>query len=704
MSGTAYTNAAPMVRALGTQDLSTVAAARVPDSFPQHLPLVFIYAKKGRAGRVLLQGAERDTYFGKETFDPFKKYFNHSTVFANGINSAGGSCIYSRIIPQNAGPKANMTLWLDVLPTQVPRYERNDDGSFVTDGSGNKIQMTNVVNSVSTPVTTSGFKVKWVVSHLTDVSSFNAQFGNETAKPGDQIDVDENTQSTRYPIMSFAANSEGEWGNFAGIRMWAPTTSNTLQLPTTLLEKVRAYPINIAMVEGADASTSPSVIATVNGDQYATLVAKKNAFNTDLNKKVDLDQLTSLYSDETEGYPEIIPNFDKVFVYYDNIDGLLGDFHDTESAYIDSYSDITNTNDDRFLINIVNFVSSTNVPYETIVPVQDINSVSPTQYTNILAGGGSDGQMDDESFAEDVIVEMNRYLDPNDSVMDMTVNPESIIYDSGFPLEAKYALCQFIGYRKDTFTVLSTYTAGEPQLSMDEEMSLATALRTRLQNYPESTYFGTETCRGAVVGFSSKIQNNTYTEEVPLSYEWAVKFTNYMGAANGIWKNGSSPEGAPNHVLQYQVKPSVKFIPSRVANRAWNVGLNWVQPYSRAGSYFIPAYKTVYTNDTSIFNSVITSLAIGTLTKIANNAWKEVSGRSDLKDVQLINKVNEYVNAHVQGIFDSRFVIVPGAMITQADSDNGFSWQLPIKLYGNNQKTVMTTWIEGYRMSALTAQ
>jgi hypothetical protein len=35
------------------------------------------------------------------------------------------------------------------------------------------------------------------------------------------------------------------------------------------------------------------------------------------------------------------------------------------------------------------------------------------------------------------------------------------------------------------------------------------------------------------------------------------------------------------------------------------------------------------------------------------------------------------------------------------DAVRGYSWTLPIKVYGNNMKTVMTTYTESYRMEDL---
>lgn len=60
--------------------------------------------------------------------------------------------------------------------------------------------------------------------------------------------------------------------------------------------------------------------------------------------------------------------------------------------------------------------------------------------------------------------------------------------------------------------VLGTHTVGDRELTASEEHSLAIALRTRLQMYPESDYFGTPVLRGMIVGRSGKLRNSQFTK------------------------------------------------------------------------------------------------------------------------------------------------------------------------------------------------
>ena len=686
-------NAAPMVIDYGTQDLSTRQLPREPELIPQHLPKFFIFAKKGPTEPQLCVGAERDRIYGTETFNPRSKYFNHATVFANAVNAEGNACMYERVIPEDAGPQATALLSLDVLQTTVDLYQRNDDGSIY-------------YNDFGEPVITGtapGFKVKWVVDHFATEAEMT-EFGARTMSPGDQVDEATTTQSNRYPIMDLKYFSKGQAGNVSGIRMWAPTTKTIQTMPSKLMNVNKVYPYYISVIRRADEFSTPTPVETLFGEQKLMITLKPNTIDPLTERQMYLGEVfVDAYQNLTDlRYAKQYGDFSEISVYQDNIDTLVQMFHAAESDYIDAYSDFSDNVADAHLFNMVTGVSSFNVPYHSFTFVDGPDSVRMSEYTNIYAAGGSDGTMTDEDFADLVEARMQAYLDPNNEVQELATNVESIFYDSGFPLWTKYALCNAIAVRKDTAVVLGTHTVGERTLSASEEHSIAIALRTRLQMYPESDYFGTPVMRGMIVGRSGKIRNSLYTKEVPLTYEVAVKSARYMGAGNGAWTNGANFDGAPGSVIETMYDLNITWVPASVRNRNWDVGLNWVQAYDRR-SYFFPALKTVYDNDTSVLNSYLTMLACCHLNKVAHACWREFSGVSSLSNVQLVQRVNDFVIQRTQNKFDGRFVIQPDAFFTDMDVLRGFSWTLPIKIFAQNMKTVMTTYVQAFRAEDLEA-
>lgn len=686
-------NAAPMVIDYGTQDLSTRLLPREPLNIPQHLPKCYIFARKGRTEPLLAVGAERDNIYGTETFNLRGKFANHATVFANLANAEGNTCMYQRVIPDDAGPESNMILWLDVLPTTVDIYSRNIDGSIALDALGDPI----------ITGTTPGYKVKWVMTHRATIAD-SQNFGTATIVPGDQVDTVTSTQSNRYPIMELRASSRGAFGNDSGIRLYAPTIKSVAAMPTKMMSQYKAYPYFVSMIRRTNELSTPKIVETLFGEQRVMLTFKESVIDPLTEKQINInDVLLDSYQNITDlRYPVFDGDFGKLVVYQDNIENLLTLFHTAEIPHIDSFSDFTSDANDKHLFNFISGVSSQNVPYHSFIFVDSPSTVRLSEFTNVFAKGGSDGTLTDTVFAQLVEEELARYLDPNDEVQELAVNVESILYDSGFPLTTKYALCSFIANRKDTFVVLSTHDVNDRILTASEEFSLAIALRTRLQMYPESDYFGTPVMRGMIVGRSAKLRNSLYTKHLPLSAEVMIKSARYMGAGNGVWKNGKHFDGAPGSVIDYMYDINVTWVPAQVRNRNWDVGLNWVQSYDRR-SYFFPALKTVYDEDTSVLNSYFTAMAICQLNKVAHAAWREFTGTSHLTNAQLADRVNAFVVNHTQKRFDERFVIQPDTLFTDMDLLRGYSWTLPIKIYAANMKTVMTTYVQAYRIEDLAA-
>lgn len=685
-------NAAPMVIDRGTQDLSTRLVPREPEPTPQHCAKTYLYTQKGPTTPQLVVGGSRTTMYGADSFDLRKKWANHATVFSNAIDAQANAQMIERIVPEDAGPESNILLSLDVLPTTVDLFERNIDGSIKLDSSGEPIKTG----------TTPGVKVKWVVTSAIDAEEA-ANFGAETIKPGDQTDTVASTQSQRYPILQLKASSVGEWANNSGIRIWAPLESEGL-VNSKLMSVEKAYAFRMAVVRRLDASSSSKVIESVFGEQAVEVTLKPGAIdpNSDAQKYVGDVFINSYQQLNDARFSDLYGDFGQIHVYDNNIKTLLSEFYQLESEFIDEFSDFTGAENEEFLFNIFGFKASSGSPYHAVQMVSDTTSTMLSQYTNIWAQGGSDGTMDDESFAQAVSLKIEDYANPNSQLMDLAYHVESIFYDSGFPLQTKKDLTAFITNRKDTFLVLSTHTSGEDELTASEENSLAVALRTRLAMAPESDYFGTPVMRGMIIGRSGDLRNSQWTKKVPASIEVAIKSARYMGNGSGRWRNGFHFDGAPGSILDNVYNINVGFTSATVRNKDWDAGLNWVQTYDRR-SLFFPALKTVYTDDTSVLNSYFTAMAIAYLNKIAHAAWREFSGISHLTPSQLVDRVNEYVNSRVTGIFDNRFVIEPAAFFTQSDSLRGYSWTLPIKIFSPSQTTVMTTYVQAYRISDLEA-
>ncbi|HXQ35151.1 MAG TPA: hypothetical protein VN843_14140 [Anaerolineales bacterium] len=683
-------NGAGTVINLGTDDRSKRVRDVTPESAPQHLPMCFIFAQRGN-GKFLVNGVSAIEIFGEKTFDPRSEYFNHVTLFAQEAIKNGNDVMIKRLIPTDAGPMANAILWLDILETTVDRYRRNPDGSIYLDEFGDP-EITG---------TTPGLKAKWVCTNRTTVIE-QLTMGDKVQVVGDQTDTDTDVDSVRFPIFEVQSSYYGADGKNVGFRLWAPTQEGGNSLPTQMMAKFQVYPYMFSVVSREDENTTAKYEKTLNGETQVMFTFAPDVVNPLTDQMLSWDQILiqSWNFIDVPGYPNIYGRIGKFYVYNDNIDAVLSLMYEYESEFINSNSDITEDETSKGLLNFVTGVSSQNVPYESFIFVDSVSSVRMSQYSNVFLKGGSDGTMSNEMFEELVSVEMDRYADPSDPVQDLAYNTESFLYDSGFSLDLKFKLAEFVSLRKNTTVILGTHTVGGDIMTQSEEHSIAVSLRTRLQLYPESEYFGTPVMRAMIMGCSGTVRDSEYTERVPATLEIMSKFSKYMGASNGAWKSGASPEGAPGNLVTRLKDINISWIPDSVRNQNWDVGLNWILRYDRS-RLFIPAYKTVYNDDTSVLNSILTAAAIGQLNTIANACWRTLTGRSDLSPAQLCDRTNSYIRDAVSGRFDNRFTIIPAATITDQDDLRGFTWSLPIKIGAENQRTTMTTWVEAYRKADL---
>jgi len=691
-------NAAPMALLRGTQDLSTRQLQRVAEAIPQHCAKIYIYAQKGPSKPQLVVGDSRIDLFGADTFDMRKKFANHATLLSNLINAEGNAAMVERIRPIDAGPESNFLLSLDVLPTSVIQYVRNVDGSFQTDVAGDKIPVTGTAGTVA------GYTVKWVVTSLASASAAE-NFGKAVISAGDQTNTTTLVQSQRYPVFQFKAASFGSYGNNAGIRLWAPTIKDDGGVKTNVISKEKAYPFRIAVIRRPDEKATPVTVQTQFSEQFVTITAKPGVIDPDTEKNLYIaDTFLNSYQNVSDpAFPAVFGDFGTMAVYENNIKTLVDLFYAAEFPLGYSDNDFNGEAGESYLFNFVGGTSSNGVPYNTFQFVTGgAGTVRLTEFSNIFAAGGSDGTMNNAAFATSVTARMQDYIDETSSVQDIATNVESIFYDSGFPLQTKYALCNFIGKRKDTFVVLATHTDGQPELTASEENSLAISLRTRAMMYPESDYFGTPVARAMIIGRSGKLRNTQYGKKVSAVMEVAIKSARYMGAGDGRWKSGFNFDGAPGSILDYMTDLNVTFTSATTRNKDWDVGLNYVQAYDRR-SFFFPALKTVYTNDTSILNSFFTAMAICQINKVTVAAWREFSGESYLTNAQLAERINTFISNKLENRFDGRYVIQPAAFFTDADLQRGYSITVPVKLFGPSMFTVMTTNVQAFRISDLGA-
>lgn len=149
-------NASPQFISYGADDKSSVVITPESIPVPKHLPLFYIYAKKGNTKRNLVTASSMQQLYGYSSFDINEKWFNSSTRFLKAVVSRGNTCMVQRLVPKDAGIRANAVIYADIIPADIPNYKRNADGGYVVD------PLTQAYVTDEFKPVISGYKIKFV--------------------------------------------------------------------------------------------------------------------------------------------------------------------------------------------------------------------------------------------------------------------------------------------------------------------------------------------------------------------------------------------------------------------------------------------------------------------------------------------------------------------------------------------------------------
>lgn len=675
-------NAAPEIYFTGFDDQSTRQLPIDPEAIPIHCPLFFSFTEKGPEDALMVSGRSLVETYGDQTLNYRSKFATHVTPFIKGCNAKANAFMLKRLRPEGA-KTATLALSIDLLPTQIPVYERDTDGNYRLDVSGARI---------ATGDTTPGFIGKWIVEELTGPA------GVRTQRPGSQTDGA--TQSIIYPVMDIAASSFGSWGSLTGLRLWAPTTRGMDPLDDELAVSQKAYVYRAQVLRRADVRSSGLVSKTLNGDNWVDFSLNPDAINTRLDSELFVDKvLLQAYrdlDDVTTGVPQYGP-FQGIYVYHDTVKQISAAVHANESLLSAELSEAGT----EHLVNLFGATTTSGAPYHSFQLLGALDGAAELSEnaTHYLLGG-DDGNVSVSEYERLVAEQLDNFGSLDVPFYDMAKYPISAFYDTGFDIEVKRKIPKLMGFRPDIHVALGTYSATHRPLTLGEESSMALALRSALRVYPESTIFGTPACRGVVVAQSGYVIGDNYPSMVPGTYELMMKRASYAGSGNGFLDPESSYTTHPGNIVQYIKNVQNTSRPLNVRNRDWANGLVWIQNYDTTRQFF-PAFQTVYDNDTSVLNSDMNMQIAVELNKVCFRVWRELVGNDKLTTDEFIQKSNELIVEKTLDRFDGRVEIRAETMLTRNDQTRGYSWTTKIHMYGNVMKTVNVATVVTHRMEDL---
>lgn len=676
----------PVVQLAGINDLSIRTPLPEGEALPMHLPFLVIPAERGPETTQLVGGNDALRMFGSKSFDLGKEYVNHATMMFSTINARGNLCMLKRYIPSGA-KRATLRVSLEFVKADIPVYERDDFGKIKLDAQGAPIP-------ADGDPTVEGYKARWLVGVINgDYAQANSTAGTLAGKDGET--------STIIPWFDYEVTHHGGYGNNVGLSLAVPTTESNAPVDETVVADNGAMMWRLQFVERADATSSPVVQQTLVGGQSVDFMLKTGAVNKALARNIHMDKVVpKAYRDvDSKGFAPIYGPMDNYHFYKAEAENALKKFAEAEAAVNAMVSA-----DDIHAFNPLGGVDVSDVEYETfqVLGTADGGALMGEGIYH-YAQGGEDGDLSLTAFDAGVRQIFENFdNDPVDIFMDSAEFPFSCFYDSGFSIDTKKAMLKPIGLRKDVYTVLSTQDVTRPQNTAAEELSMAIALRAAARLYPESTHYGTSTCRAMIVGHSGKLLNSEYDGLLPLTIDFANKCAGYMGAAAGSMKEAESIDTAPNNNVTMFRDVNCLYKNPRLRQQDWAAGLVWAQRKDRH-DFFYPAYQTVYDNDTSVINAAINMFIAVELEKVAERVWRNLTGDSKLTDEQFFDKSNRMIERYTRGRFDGRVVIRAETYKTEEDRLRGYSWSCNITMYANNMRTVGSFTITAQRREDLAA-
>lgn len=703
-------NAAPRPILRGIKDMSARPPVYMPELIPTHLPHLFAFTERGGLYPELVAGDSMVRMYGRRSFEPRSKYYNHQTVAIEKINAEGNRMMIQRVLPPDANPAATARLSIDIVEDDIPLFERAPDNTWLLDSEGKYIP---------TGDTVKGYRIQWLVEPTINLPDISISEGRLTEEDEDRLMEEggerlleraigdggisvgnmtngDGDQSQIYPIMDLEVNGTGSFGNRLGFRLSAPTTRNEIALDDDVVYNQRSYLYRMEFIERDADYNTPRTLETLWGERFVDFSFKEGVVHTAVDKDLyHKHAILPAYSQEAAaGRPEIQGPFETLHVYEDNIAMVLELLQGVEAPF----GLVSDDPEDMHMLNFIGGTDPEGVPYEAIrVEGPADGGVLLSETTTHYCEGGSDGTMTLDTFNRAVAYQLRYYGDLDAKVLDSAMYPQSVVYDTGFSIETKRDMMTPMGRRKDMYVVLSTQEVGRRQNRPSEESSTAIALRTAARMYPESVIYGTPTCRAVVVGHSGYLIDHPHKGLLPLSIEFAQKCARYMGAGNALWKTRHSYDRPPNnHVrLFYGVNAEWKNV--NVRSNDWDNGLVWVQNYDRR-SLFFPGIQTVYDDDTSVLNAAANMIIAVELQKIAERTWRDLTGISYLTPDEFLERSDRLIYEKTQGKFDGRVIIVPETYYTAFDEQRGYSWSCNIHMYAPNMKTVGTFTVVAHRI------
>lgn len=655
-------SAAPETTFDGIEDKSIRTVPEQETQQPQHLAAFFIMSESGptHMGQVD-SSSELYQLYGENTFNKRSQYYNHHTLLLQDILSEGNSVMVKRLLAPGS-KKANLTLCADVLTD--------------TDGK---------------------VSIKFVTRDM-DKTTFDLTTTLEGERKKDAL------VSTLYPLMRFQATFYGSIGNNLGIRIQVPDNHSLVPPDTSIIDTFHTRMIRVQFIKKANERTAPTVVKTKYGEEYTDVSLTEGVYRTVGSSDQEFyigDVLLDNYLSDSS-LKETYGPFESVEIKHDNLTLVQSLAREAILKKDDKLATELVTPD---MVNIWTGTALNSQPYPGLELLTALDGgIVFGEDRNVYATGGDSGKV--EAGTHDLLVQqvLNDFMDEDASFEDSIPYPFTHIYDTGFAMETKYAIADVLPKRKDLRVVLATHMATDKKpLTFNEEISRGQALLSRLTGNPESVVYGTKTCRGDIAYLSGPyITPSKWRGDVSIAHDYACNMARFAGAANGRLNHEYAPDRKPNNKVRYLRSLNIKSFNSEKTQAMWAGCGIWARQGDRR-SFYYPALRSVYKDDTSVLISPITVNIACDMLRRLEMIHKSFSGNSELSNGQLCERCDEEIEEEFRGKYGERVKYRINTYLDDRDKQRGYSWSTTITLAANNPHNVWRLNLVTQRMDDFTA-
>lgn len=723
---------------------NSIVDVAINEVLPVHRPCYVMRAERGPINQLKWCPTFNDAAetFGKSTFKTNSKYFSMPALFL--LNTMTNNGAFIMRVADDTADTAKVILEAHIKTNvSIPKYltdengqrfmARNPDtgaleyafetqtvqktvqgplvdsyGSPIIDPATGEQQIGDIVQDVEEPVMVQGVEISWHVR--TSLNEGETGLDDLKASPTDGI----------YPILAFEALSPGAFGNNLAFSLFYDKGQNS----EGVMNEYRSLFYSFEALERLEGDSSYTPIRSSFGS-VLNFAGNADAVNKDTGFNYNMDGvLTRAFAKSKAKLPYDIYTYEENLQAIGNIaaefalnaatftDGSLGfidadNYEDFAGVHMDQLGNFTVDADSElgYMINVVSGVNLKGFTYDMIrvtYDSDDVDAVALRNKFNIKLKDGSDGDITDTMVNERLKKFFRGNLPEDGSVVDKFRYPMTHIFDTGFPVDVKLEMIDFLSIRDDIGIVISTQVAtiGQAQWNTREaDETNGQFLRSRALLQRESTTKNTDCCRAAIYPQAGILADGAYTGVVPFTFWAAMKCSQY---GNLPYMSSQEPRGLNHAVNEYFREYNWLNFDEEGQSRVWDMGMN----YCQAGDMrriFYPAERTVYRADTSVLIDKWFVDAVIYTKHVIRKAWAIHVGRNDPATI-LNESIISYLKEELAYLYNGKYTFDVSIVQSEEEQALGYVRHAYVRIMSPTTMRVLEVDIEVNREADVTEE